>query len=100
MGSNLWSDLHPVLLSVVESIHCSHLHPVLLSVVVSNPWSDLHPVLVIKSMIPFTLCACMCVCCVVNAFVPFTPCNGPGSNHAGQLPHCKQTEPLMQVNLK
>ena len=37
-----------------------------------NPWSDLHPVHVIKSMVSFT--PCICVCCGVKSMVPFTPC--------------------------
>ena len=99
-GVNPWSDLHPVLviksmvpsctcvlMSIVGSNSCSHLHPVLLAVVGSNPWSDLlppcscdqihcpiytQPVLVIKSMVSFT--PCICVCCGVKSMVPFTPC--------------------------
>ena len=79
-----WSYLHPVLViksmvpsctyvlvSVVGSNSCSHLHPVLLAVVGSNPWSDLHPVLVIKYMVPFT--PCTCVCCGSNPWSDLHP---------------------------
>ena len=55
LGSIHWSHLHPVLESVVGSIH---LRPVLLSVIGLNPRSDLHPVLVIKSTVRFTPCTC------------------------------------------
>ena len=53
-----------------------HLHPVLVSVLGSN--HQIHgpiytqPILVIKSMVPFT--PCICVCCGVKCMVPFTPC--------------------------
>ena len=58
-------------MSVVGSNAGSHLHPILLSVLGSNPWSALHPVLVMKSMVPFT--PCTCVCCGVKCVIPFTP---------------------------
>ena len=69
VGSNPWSHLHPVLVSVwgqiygpIYTLYLSQFMvksmvpfiPVLLSVVGSNPWSHLHPVLVMKSMVPFT----------------------------------------------
>ena len=44
---------------------------VLLAVVGSNPWSDLHPVHVIKYMVPFT--PCTCVCCGSNPWSDLHP---------------------------
>ena len=109
VGSNPWTHLHPVLClfrvkskvpftpctfvccgvkSMVRFTPCTgdQIHgPIYTLYLWSNPWSHWHPVYVIKFLVPFTHCSC--VCCEIKFMVPFNPVRASvvGSNSLSHL---------------